>query len=161
MTKEELRRRLDETRKQLLDAISQLTEEQMYRRVETGEWSVAEILAHLPNAERWLRSQAEAVRQREGARIRFLSEQERQESAGQALRMVPPQIIHDLIGARWQTTKFLDSLTAADLDKAGVHSQIGAMTVAAIIEAIGRHEGDHTRQVLRLRQKMEVSSIPG
>jgi uncharacterized damage-inducible protein DinB len=161
MTKEELRRRLDETRKQLLDAISQLTEEQMYRRVETGEWSVAEILAHLPNAERWLRSQAEAVRQREGARIRFLSEQERQESAGQAHRMVPPQIIHDLIGARWQTTKFLDSLTAADLDKTGVHSQIGAMTIAAIIEVIGRHEADHTRQVLRLRQKMEVSSIPG
>lgn len=161
MTKEELRRRLDETRKQLLDAISQLTEEQMYRRVETGEWSVAEILAHLPNAERWLRSQAEAVRQREGARIRFLSEQERQESAGQAHRMVPPQIIHDLIGARWQTTKFLDSLTAAELDKAGVHSQIGAMTIAAIIEVIGRHEADHTRQVLRLRQKMEVSSIPG
>ena len=161
MTKEELRRRLDETRKQLLDAISQLTEEQMYRRVETGEWSVAEILAHLPNAERWLRSQAEAVRQREGARIRFLSEQERQESAGQAHRMVPPQIIHDLIGARWQTTKFLDSLTAAELDKAGVHSQIGAMTIAAIIEVIGRHEGDHTRQVLRLRQKMKVSSIPG
>jgi len=161
MTKEELRRRLDETRKQLLDAISQLTEEQMYRRVETGEWSVAEILAHLPNAERWLRSQAEAIRQREGARIRFLSEQERQESAGQARRMVPPQIIHDLIGARWQTRKFLDSLTAADLDKTGAHSQIGAMTIAAIIEVIGRHEADHTRQVLRLRQKMEVSSIPG
>ena len=161
MTKEELRRRLDETRKQLLDAISQLTEEQMYRRVETGEWSVAEILAHLPNAERWLRSQAEAVRQREEARIRFLSEQERQESAGQAHRMMPPQIIHDLIGARWQTTKFLDSLTAAELDKAGVHSQIGAMTIAAIIEVIGRHEADHTRQVLRLRQKMEVSPVPG
>jgi len=161
MTKEELRRRLDETRKQLLDAISQLTEEQMCRRVETGEWSVAEILAHLPNAERWLRSQAEAVREKEGTRIRFLSEQERQESAGQAHRMVPPQIIHDLIGTRWQTTKFLDSLTAAELDKAGVHSQIGAMTIAAIIEVIGRHEGDHTRQVLRLRQKMEVSSIPG
>jgi len=161
MTKEELQRRLDETRKQLLDAISQLTEEQMYRRVETGEWSVAEILAHLPNAEQWLRSQAETVRQREGARIRFLSEQERQESAGQAHRMVPPQIIHDLIGARWQTTKLLDSLTAAELDKAGVHSQIGAMTVAAIIETISRHEGDHTRQVLRLRQKMEVSPVPG
>jgi len=161
MTKEELRRRLDETRKQLLDAISQFTEEQMYRRVETGEWSVAEILAHLPNAERWLRSQAEAIRQREGARIRFLSEQERQESAGQAHRMVPPQIIHDLIGARWQTRKFLDSLTAADLDKTGAHSQIGAMAIAAVIEAIGRHEADHTRQVLRLRQKMEISSIPG
>jgi hypothetical protein len=35
------------------------------------------------------------------------------------------------------------------------------MTIAAIIEAIDRHEGDHTRQVLRLRQKMEVSPVPG
>jgi hypothetical protein len=35
------------------------------------------------------------------------------------------------------------------------------MTVAAIIEVIGRHEGDHTRQVLRLRQNMEASSVPG
>ena len=161
MTKEELRRHLDETRRQLLDAVSQLTEEQMYRAFEPGEWSVAEILAHLPSAERWLRSQAETVRQREGAHIRFLSQRERQESAGRAHRMVPPQIVHDLIGARWQTTKLLDSLTAADLAKAGVHSRIGAMSIAAIIEAIGRHERDHTRQILRLRQKTEAANVPG
>ena len=161
MTKAELRRRLDETRRQLLDAVSQLTEEQMYRRVETGEWSVAETLAHLSTAERWLRSQAEAVRQAEGVSMRFLLEEERQESAKRAQRMVPPQIIHDLIGARRQTTELLDSLTAAELNKAGVHDQIGARTIAAIIEAIGRHEADHTLQLLRLRQKMEAPSIPG
>jgi hypothetical protein len=75
--------------------------------------------------------------------------------------MVPPQIVHDLIGARWQTTKLLDSLTAAELAKAGVHSRIGAMTIAAIIETIGWHERDHTGQILRLRQKTEAANVPG
>ncbi len=154
MTNEGLRRRLDETRKQLLDALTGLTEEQMYRQVEPGEWSIAEVLAHLPVAERHTRSQAEAIQQETAVEIASLSLPEQQQSAARAQEMVPPQIIHDMTGARWQTLKFLDSLTAVDLEKVGTHERHGAMTVGAIIGRIAYHEENHTQQIRRLREKM-------
>jgi hypothetical protein len=158
MTKEEIRSYLEETRRGFLDSLAHLTEDQIYRRAEPGEWSVAEILAHLPVGERHIRAQAEAIVETGAATFLFLSPQEREESAARAQEMVPPQMINDLIGARRQTLALLDRLETADLDKTAEHERLGVMTVGAIIRAIGRHENDHEQQVRRLRQQMEADT---
>jgi hypothetical protein len=129
--------------------------------MEPEEWSVAEILAHLPVAERHIRGQAEAVQQQTAVEIASLPRPEQQESAARAQEMVPPQIIHDMTGARWQTLKFLDSLTQVDLEKVGTHERYGVMTVGAIIGRIAHHEEDHTQQIHRLRDKMAGKGAAG
>jgi hypothetical protein len=71
------------------------------------------------------------------------------------------QIIHDLVSARRQTAKFLDSLTATNLNRTGVYSCLGVGNVAAIIEVIGHHDDEHTQRITPLRQKMEVGPVQG
>lgn len=158
MTKDELRRYLDENRKGLLDSIAHLTEEQMCRRVEPGEWSVAEILAHLPVAERHILGQAMAVHSAGAESMAFLTPEKRHESAARAHEMAPPQMVNDMMDARRQTLTFLDSLAEADLDKSASNAEYGTLTLGQIIGAISYHERDHRRQIQRLREKIEAES---
>jgi len=159
MTKEELLLYLEETRKGFLDSVARLTEEQMYTRIAPDEWTVAEILAHLPVAERHLLGQARAVYTEGLEEIRFMSRDERQTAAERSQQMVPPQMVNDMIGARRQTLKFIDGLTDIDLDKPTSHRKLGPMTLGSVLRTIGYHESDHEQHVRRLRDAM--AAAPG
>jgi len=152
--KGQLRDLLEGARRHLFDSISRLTEEQMYRRVEAGRPSIAEVLAHLPQAERAMRAEAEAVARGERRPVTLPSPEQEREWAAAAERMVPPQIVNDLVGARWRTLRFLDSLRSADLSKTGEASG-STLTVAEIIRRISVHEDEHAGEILRLRQRFE------
>ncbi len=156
LTKERLREYLDTTRQHLFEAISGLTEEQMRRRPGEGQWSVAEVLAHLPVSERHIAAQARAVCARPGAAIEFLGEAERAEAAARGWRLPPPALIHDLVAARWETTSFLDSLCAHELSLSGRHESLGEMTVLQVLGAISYHEREHVGQVRAIRQALGV-----
>jgi uncharacterized damage-inducible protein DinB len=145
---------LEATRKKLFDSISRLTEEQMYRHVEPGEPSIAEVLAHLPPAERAMRAEAEAIAHGQRRSITFPSPEQEREWGRLAEQMVPPQIVNDLAGARWQTLRFLDSLRSGDLIKKGEASD-STLSVAEIIRLIALHEEEHVEQILRLRRQMD------
>jgi len=153
-TKDRLREDLDATRQRLFEAISGLTEEQMRRRPDDGQWSVAEVLAHLPVCERRLSAQARAVSVRPGASIEFLSEEERAESAGRGRRLPVPALIHDLVAARWETTSFLGSLRAGEMSRSGYHQELGRMSVAQVLGVIASHEGGHVAQIRTVRQAL-------
>lgn len=152
--KRQLKDLLAATRKRLFASISRLTEEQMYRRVEAGEPSIAEVLAHLPPVERAMRSEAEAIAKGERRSITLPSSEQEREWARLAERMVPPQIVNDLAGARWQTLRFLDSVRSSDLMKKGESAE-SVLSVAEIVRLIAAHEDEHAGQIRRLRQKME------
>ena len=99
----ELRARLDRSRATLLDMLGNLTERDFASEIEDGR-SVLDLLASLAPAERVsaasaLPGGAEAAHEA-GARRR-----------GGA--MLPPQVIHDLSGARRRTLIALDRIEAA------------------------------------------------
>jgi len=154
VNKNEIIGHYDMTRRRLFDAVTGLTEEQMRWRPSPEEWSVAEILAHLPVCERRIRLQASTVCQRPGSEIAFLSEPERQEAAARAMELPPPAIIHDLVAARRETLQFLEDLPPGELAKRGRHPQFGEMTVDLILGAISFHEREHAEQIERLREKL-------
>lgn len=156
LTKEALREYLDGTRQQLFESISGLTEEQMRRRPGEGQWSVAEVLGHLPVSERRIAGQAQAVRSRQSTVIEFLSEDERARAAQRGLRLPAPALIHDLVAARWETISFADSLSEDDMSRAGQHSELGTLTVLQVLGAISYHERDHVGQVHAIRQALGV-----
>ena len=154
MNKDEIIRHYDRTRRRLFDAVTGLTEEQMRRRPTSEEWSVAEILAHLPVSERRIRLQASTVCQRPGSEVTFLSEPEREEAAARAMELPPPALIHDLVAARRETLQFLEGLAPSEFAKRGRHPQLGEMTVDLILGAISYHEREHAEQIERLREKL-------
>jgi hypothetical protein len=160
MGRDKIIRYYEETRRKLFEAITGLTEEQMRRRADADEWSVAEILAHLPASERRMRLQASTACGRAGSDISFLSDEEREEAAARGATLPLPAIIHDLIAARWETVKFLDGLSAGDFAKRGRHPQYGEMTVEAILGAISYHERQHIEQITELREKLGLERSP-
>lgn len=156
MNKDEIIGHYDRIRRRLFDAITGMTEEQMRRRPSPDEWSVVEILAHLPASERRIRQQAGAVCRSEGSEITFLSEAERQEAAARGTELPPPAIIHDLVAARRETVQFLEGLKPDEFAKRGRHHQFGEMTVDLILGAISFHEREHAEQIERLKEKFGV-----
>jgi hypothetical protein len=152
--KEEIRRRLEKARTRLFEAIGGLTEEQMRRRPGPDRWSVAEVMAHLPVWERQVLRQADSLRQVAGLTIVFPSQAEREEAAGRGRRLPPPGIVHDLVGARYETLTFLERLTVRELDRRGHHQEEGDLTVASILDAVARYEEEQVVRIQRLREKL-------
>ena len=102
----DLRERLQSSRRALLDAMKGLTEQDFAAEIAGAQGAtVADYLAALAPAERdAVRRAREAV----GAPPRPLPPRGRRE------RVLPPQVIHDLAGARHETMLFLDALDAPD-----------------------------------------------
>jgi hypothetical protein len=107
MSVDDLRQRLERSRAALLQALEGLTDRDFAAELEP-ELTVVGALASLAPAERQaVRRAREAV----GAPPRPLP------SAGstQRARALPPQVVHDLAGARYETLLFLDSLREEQL----------------------------------------------
>jgi len=99
-----LRERLERSRAELLDAIGRLTEAGFQREVEAGR-SVLGVLGELGRTERQAIAgarQAAGLPPRRGTGASSPSE-------------LPPQVIHDLAGARHETMRLLDELDARSL----------------------------------------------
>jgi len=152
--KEEIRRRLERARTKLFEAVTGLTEEQMRRRPRHGDWSVAEVMAHLPVWERRMLSEADALRQTAGGRIIFPSQAEREDAAARGRVLPPPGIVHDLIAARWDTLRFLERLPARDLGRSGRHEERGDLTVAQLLSIIATHEEEQAAEIRRVREEL-------
>ena len=151
--KGEIRRRLERARTKLFEAVTGLTEEQMRRRPGHGDWSVAEVMAHLPVWERRMLSEADALRQTAGRRITLLSQAEREEAAGRGRLLPPPGIVHDLVAARWDTLRFLERLPARDLGRSGHHEEWGDLTVAQLLTIIATCEEGQAAEIRRVREE--------
>jgi hypothetical protein len=149
-----IRGRLEETRGKLLSAIGGLTEEQMRRRPGPGRWSVAEVMAHLPVWERHMLRQADLLRQDAGRTVDLPSQAERDRAAARGRHLPPPGIVHDLVGARWDTLTFLERLTAGDLDRPGVRSEQDALTPTRVLSAIADYEQEQASRIRRLREDL-------
>jgi len=153
-TKEEIGRKLERARISLFEAITGLTEEQMRRRPGHGDWSVAEVMAHLPVWERRMLIEADALRQTGGGRITFPSQAEREEAADRGRLLPPPGIVHDLIAARWDTLRFLERLPARDLGRSGRHEERGDLTVAQLLTIIATYEEGEAAEIRRVREEL-------
>ena len=133
----DLRERLQSSRRALLDAMQGLTEQDFATEL-AGEQgaTVAVYLAALAPAEREaVRRAREAV----GAAPRPLP------ATGRRERVLPPQVIHDLAGARHETLLFLDApgLDTPGLDVpdgAALAADAGGESVRALLEAVADRE---------------------
>jgi hypothetical protein len=126
-TTHELRARLDASRSALLKAIQGLTDREFAADLEPGVTVVA-ALGSLATSER------DAVAR--GRSAVGMPPRPRPAAAGAALtRAVPPQVIHDLAGARHETVAFLDRLSADRLQ-----ATVNGESVESILAGIEERE---------------------
>lgn len=152
--RQQIRHRLEQARAKLLEAIGGLTEEQMRRQPGPGRWSVAEVMAHLPVWERQVLRQAEPLRQDASRTVGSPSQAECERAAARGRRLPPPAIVHDLVGARWDTLRFLERLAASDLGQRG---QRGDFTLTQVLATIAEYEEEQASQIRRLREELGLS----
>lgn len=132
MTAHELRQQLEASREALLRALTGLTERDFASQLEGGE-SVLEALAALARAERATVEEARAM---------LAGKVEESQPASSRRRALPPQVIHDLAGARHTTMTFLEGLDGTGL--AAVAERLAAIAereVAAARRIEGRPAG--------------------
>ena len=138
-----LRQRLEASRRALLEAVQGLTEQAFMSELGGGSepegaaepegTTVAAYLAALAPAEREaVRRAREAV----GAAPRPLP------AASARERVLPPQLIHDLAGARYETLLFLDTL-----DEAKLRADAGGESVRELLEAAAEREHTAARRL--------------
>jgi hypothetical protein len=120
--------RLDVSRRGLLDALEGVTERDFTTSV--GDLTVVELLAATARAER------EAVAQARGASLEGRVPQ----------KPLPPQVMHDLAGARYQTRGYIE---APDADPAAA---------AELVDGVEAREAETARRI-RERPRMEPPPV--
>jgi len=150
--KEAIRRHLEATRAQLVDAVAGLSEAEWGRLVASSEgaWTVKQVVAHLASAEpgqiatgqRMLGGEA---RLPEGFSLDFWNRRQvekRQERS-------PADLLNDLRQSRQQLSAWIDGLSGTDLDKSGQHARGDFITVEQLCFRIGEHEALHADEIRR------------
>ncbi len=151
---EELVARLEQSRRSLMDAIAGLTEEGFRARPQSGEWTAAEVLAHLVTMERILTDRARRVLTEDNPYVASISNDELQEQARSAQRMPVPQIVHGMLAQRRDVVSLLRPLSPQQLGRPYHHEGRGNLTLGWVFQRIAEHERDHAEQIRAQRAQV-------
>jgi uncharacterized damage-inducible protein DinB len=155
MTEAELKKHLEaaeKSPKEIAAAVAGLSKEVLLYKPSAESWCVLEVLGHLADAEIIL-----------GYRMRQILADEKpviapidQDAWARNLNYLdsPPAELVAFYGlARHHNLRLLRRLTAADLSKSAYHPEFQRpMTVAEIVERIGRHGTGHLAQIEKLKK---------
>jgi hypothetical protein len=113
-----------------------------------GEWCVSEVLGHI----------LEAERRGFNGRIRTLMAETEPSLVGWDQRAVaaarrdcdadPEALLAEFLELRTDSIDLVRSLAATDLDRSGVHSVVGRVTIGDVAAEWVHHDRNHVRQML-------------
>lgn len=144
-------RDLQASRERLLAVIAGVSEEQFKRRppVEAepvaGDWSIAEVLAHLLGAEQREGDRLEALLAGRPAEVTSLTDEERTAEARRGRTVPVPQVIHGLLAARRRIER---ALTASAL------VEPPDSLTQAVRSGVIDHESQHRAQIEAVRASL-------
>lgn len=135
--------------------ISGLTRRALMKQPRPGRWSIGQILAHLSEIELLF-----------GYRIRVILEQDRPPLLGMDQnvwarnsryeRLDPRHSLESFRALRRANLALLAGLSPRALRRAGVHSQMGLVTIRRISELLAGHDLNHRGQVDAIAQKKKA-----
>jgi hypothetical protein len=143
----ELVARLEQSRRSLMDAIAGLDEEGFRLRPREGEWTAAEVLAHILMTEHVFAGRARAVLEQENPPLASISDEERSGHARSARRMPVPQIVHGLLAQRRDVVGLLEPLSPQQLRRPFRHERRGDLAAGWLFQRIAEHEKEHAEQI--------------
>ncbi len=150
---------LRNARSELLTACQDVSDADLHRRPagsaqgEAG-WAIIELLAHLPDVDRYYLSQARALRDVPGHTFVYFDEEAWQRENADAIERDRHAVKLAMAAAHEDVVRWTRSLTPEELDRAGGHPRRGSISVREMIQRIADHDRTHTEQVLAIRRAL-------
>lgn len=134
------------TPKKLQKAVKHLTKKQMKRRPAAGKWSIAEILAHLADAEIVASWRLRQILSTNGTPIQGFDQEVWAETfiygdrnANESLKVF--RVLRE------NNLSLLKTVPRKLWDNHGVHSERGKETVGRVVQMFAGHDVNHLRQI--------------
>ena len=145
---------LRNARSELLTACQDVSDGDLHRRPQDGGWAIIELLAHLPDADRYYLSQAQAIREAPGHMFVYFDEEAWQREHTGAIEQDAHAVKLAMAAAHEEVVRWAQSLMPDELDREGGHPRRAAISVREVIQRIANHDRTHTQQVRDLRRAL-------
>jgi hypothetical protein len=154
--KEQIKQRLSHQRQVLLDLLAGLDEEEWQTSVFPDDvevdppWTVADLVRHLADAEQSMTRLMMVIRDGgEGVPTDFDLNRWNNSRLAKNRHKTPAEIMVEMETNRAALFQFIDSLTEADLEKAGRHGSMQILTIDQTCILIAGHDKLHTADIKR------------
>ncbi len=155
---------LKNARSELLAACQDVSDADLYRRspasqaepVEAG-WAIIELLAHLPDVDRYYLSQAQQLRDVQGHQFVYFDEDGWQRENAGAIERDVRAVKLTMAAAHEEVVRWTRSLMPEELDRAGGHPKRDSISVREMIQRIANHDRTHTEQVRAIRRALSTA----
>jgi len=123
-----------------------LTDKQLRAPLAPGEWSPADILAHLRAAYDIQSIRAYMILARDEPPLPAFDERAWAEVAGY-LTLHPRASLDLYFRRRIELAHMLRGVAPADFERVGIHETLGRLTLQAVLENLASHEKEHVGQL--------------
>lgn len=139
---------LEKTPKILETMLCDLSGELLHWKPAADRWSISEVLAHLSDLEQLY---AERSRQMVSENYPDLPKYDQAKSpGGDYSRGSAGEHLAHFVRARRVSTAFLKGLPASAAERTGIHSELGSVTLAQMLNEWASHDLGHIRQIAEL-----------
>jgi hypothetical protein len=138
-----------ETPRILAQLIEGVSESKLQQRPEPTKWSVAELFAHLADAEIGCSWRYRQMIEHNGCPLSPY-DQELWNALGDYASQRPSDSLQLFRLLRENNLRMLDRLTAEQWDRHGMHAERGKMTVRDLVQQIAGHDLNHVEQVRKI-----------
>ena len=150
---------LKNARSELLTACQDVPDADLRRRPSIGSgqqsaWAIIELLAHLPDVDRYYLSEAKKLRDTPGARFVYFDEEAWARANPGAIERDAHGVRLAMAQAHEEVVRWARGLTPEELDRAGGHPQRESITVRELVQRIAGHDRGHAEQARAIRRTL-------
>mgnify|MGYP006286276369 CR=1 FL=1 len=146
----DLLHRLEAGRRELLEACLGLTDEQLRLRPSADDWSVLEVLAHLPDVDRnWL-ANVQMMLTQDSPTLPGFDDAAWKAAHAHVNQQPAAEVFADLRASHAEALAGVGALTDADLARTGIGRR-GSLTVKELITRYSGHDANHANQIREIR----------
>src|SRR3989304_5246663 len=127
---------LRNARSELLVACQDVSDAELRRRPSTEGWAIIELLAHLPDVDRYYLAQAQQLRDVAGHTFGYFDEEAWARDHADAIGRDPCAGRVAMAAAHQDVVRWTGALTPEELARAGGHPRRGSISVREMIERI-------------------------
>jgi len=145
---------LRNARSELLAACQDASDDDLRRRPPGDGWAVIELLAHLPDVDRYYLSQAKKLRDVPGHTFVYFDEEAWARDNADAIERDARAVKLAMAAGHEEVVRWAGPLTPDELDRAGGHPRRGRVTVREMLQRIAEHDRTHAKQAIEVRRTL-------
>ena len=141
--------------KVLQESIAGMTSEHLHARPQPGKWSTHEVVCHLADAEMLYADRIKRVLAEDEPTLFGMDPDVHVPKLARPERVVEEELrLIELVRA--QVGHILESLSPADFERIGHHSEAGPLTLQTLLERVTNHIPHHVRFIREKRAALGV-----